>query len=149
MLKGRSWSGKVKTFVRLAGLVVLASGWVSLVAETAAGPAAPNMLRCEYMDDPLGVDTTEPRFQWVLEHSDRAEKQTAYQVLVATKADLLKQDHGDQWDSGKVASDESTQVVYAGKPLESGRNYSGKSGSGTRRVGRAGTANRPGSGPRC
>ncbi len=123
MLKGRSWSGKVKTFVRLAGLVVLASGWVSLVAETAAGPAAPNMLRCEYMDDPLGVDTTEPRFQWVLEHSDRAEKQTAYQVLVATKADLLKQDHGDQWDSGKVASDESTQVVYAGKPLESGRNY--------------------------
>jgi alpha-L-rhamnosidase len=123
MLKGRNWSSKIETFAGLAGLLALASGWVPLAAQTAAGPAAPNTLRSEYMEDPLGVDTTEPRFQWVLEHCDRAEKQTAYQVLVATKADLLKQDHGDQWDSGKVTSDESTQVVYAGKPLESGRNY--------------------------
>jgi alpha-L-rhamnosidase len=44
-------------------------------------------------------------------------------VLVATSAELLGRDTGDQWDSGRTASDESAQVVYAGKPLESGRTY--------------------------
>jgi len=77
MLRGRNWFKKIETFVGLAGFVALASGWIPLAAETAAGPAVPNTLRSEYMEDPLGVDTTEPRFQWVLEHSDRAEKQTA------------------------------------------------------------------------
>src|SRR2546426_12261014 len=37
--------------------------------------------------------------------------------------DALAQDKGDPWDSGKTASDDSTQVAYAGKPLESGRAY--------------------------
>ena len=79
------------------------------------GPGAPNTLRCEYMEDPLGVDTTAPRFAWVLEHTDRGEMQTAYQVLVATRAELLNQDRGDQWDSGKVTSDDFTQVVVCGQ----------------------------------
>lgn len=102
------------------GVVV---GVVPSFGQTAAGPGAPDTLRCEYMEEPLGVDTTEPRFAWVLHHSDRAERQTAYQVVVATTTDQLGKDHGDAWDSGKVASDDSTQVVYAGKPLESGRDY--------------------------
>jgi alpha-L-rhamnosidase len=111
----------------LAGLAVavygLACGPISMRAQTAAGPGAPNTLRCEYMEDPLGVDTTEPRFAWVLEHSGRGETQTAFQVLVATRSELLNQDRGDQWDSGKVANDDFTQVAYAGKPLDSGRSY--------------------------
>src|SRR6516165_2606632 len=123
MAKGRNFLKRVRILVRLAGLVSFVSGWAPFWAQSTAGPGAPNTLRCEYMEDPLGVDTTEPRFQWVLEHSDRGEEQTAYQVLVATKPDVLAQDRGDQWDSSKVTSDESTQVVYAGKPLMSGRNY--------------------------
>lgn len=106
-----------------AATYVLAGGAMPLHAQAGGGPGAPHTLRCEYTEDPLGVDTTEPRFAWILEHSDRAEKQTAYQVLVATKADLLAQDKGDQWDSGKVTGEDFTQVVYAGKPLESGRSY--------------------------
>ncbi len=46
-------------------------------------------------------------------------KQTAYQVLVASTPEKLAADEGDLWDSGQVASDQSTQVVYAGKPLRS------------------------------
>jgi len=87
------------------------------------GPMAPMNLRCEYLSNPLGIDVPHPRFAWVLEHTGRGQKQTAYQVLVATSLDPLSQDKGDQWDSGRVASDESTQVVYAGKPLESARTY--------------------------
>jgi alpha-L-rhamnosidase len=122
MLKGWNWFNRIVLVFGLPGLALAACS-MPLSAQTAPGPGAPNTLRCEYMEDPLGVDTTEPRFQWVLEHSDRAEKQTAYQVLVATRAELLNQDRGDQWDSGKVTNDDFTQVAYAGKALDSGRSY--------------------------
>ncbi len=112
---------RIEVWTRILLVVVCAYG--SLRAQPPAGPAAPNTLRCEYMEEPLGVDTPEPRFAWVLGHAGRAEMQTAYQVLVATKKDLLDQGRGDQWDSGKAAGDDSTQVAYAGKPLESGRDY--------------------------
>ena len=57
----------------------------------------------------------------MLAHSERGEKQVAYQVLVAAQPDALAQDRGEQWDSGKVQSEDSTQMVYGGKALESGR----------------------------
>jgi alpha-L-rhamnosidase len=89
----------------------------------AEGPAAPADLRCEYLSNPLGIDVREPRFSWVLHHSARAQTQTAYQVLVASRAEGLDRVAGDVWDSGKVVSSDSTQVVYAGKPLASGKAY--------------------------
>ena len=49
----------------------------------------------------------------------RGAKQTAYQVLVASSPEHLAADQGDLWDSGKVVSDQSIHVAYAGKPLES------------------------------
>jgi len=122
MVKGRNWFNRIVLVVELSGLVLAACG-IPLSGEAASGPGAPNTLRCEYMEDPLGVDTTAPRFAWVLQHSDRAEIQTAYQVLVATRAELLNQDRGDQWDSGRVTNDDFTQIAYAGKPLDSGRSY--------------------------
>ncbi len=91
--------------------------------EAAAAPGRPLELKCEYLTDPLGIDVRQPRFSWVLDHSERGQLQTAYQVLVATNSSLLEPGKADQWDSGKVASDNSTQVVYGGKPLESGRAY--------------------------
>ena len=116
----RNW---FKMSAGFTGLVAMICAWIPLAAQSPGGPGAPDTLRCEYMEDPLGVDISVPRFEWVLRHSERGEKQTAYQVLVATKADLLKQDRGDQWDSGKVTSEDSIQVVYGGRPLESGQNY--------------------------
>jgi alpha-L-rhamnosidase len=76
-------------------------------------------LRCEYLKDPLGIDTSEPRLSWIVQSQQRAQRQTAYEVLVASSPERLKQDQGDLWASGKVASDETAQVVYAGKPLGS------------------------------
>jgi len=76
-------------------------------------------LRCEYRENPLGIDLPKPRLSWIIESTDRGERQTAYQVLVASSEKLLKKDKGDLWDSGKVESDQSVHVKYAGKPLES------------------------------
>src|ERR1017187_192033 len=69
-------------------------------------------LRCEYLANPKGIDVLRPRLSWLLNSDRRGEKQTAYQVVVTTTQDEL-------WDSSKVASDQSIQVEYAGKPLSS------------------------------
>jgi alpha-L-rhamnosidase len=78
-------------------------------------------LRCEYLKDPLGIDVAKPRLSWMLEEEAgvRGQKQTAYQVLVASSPELLAQDQGDLWDSGKVEGDRSIQVAYEGRPLTS------------------------------
>jgi alpha-L-rhamnosidase len=76
-------------------------------------------LRCEYLTDPLGIDVVQPRLSWKLESLWRGQKQTAYQVLVASEEKRLVEDKADLWDSGKVASDQSIHVVYAGKPMAS------------------------------
>ena len=76
-------------------------------------------LRCEYLADPLGIDVVQPRLSWKLEAQWRGQRQTAYQVLVAGEEKLLREGKADLWDSGKVASDQSIHVVYAGKPLAS------------------------------
>ncbi len=69
----------------------------------------------------MAVECARPRLSWINEaKSDkRGLRQSAYQVLVASTADELAQDRGDLWDSGKVDSDASIQVEYAGRPLAS------------------------------
>ena len=71
------------------------------------------------MTAPLGIDVLQPRLSWILSSSQRGQRQTAYQILVASSLTALARNKGDLWDSGKVASDQSTQVVYAGQPLQS------------------------------
>lgn len=89
-------------------------------SSAADGPQAPVSLRCEYLTDPVGIDVKQPRFFWVLEHSERGQKQSAYQILVSTQPAC---DKPDLWDSGKVNSSESVQIVYQGKSLAGGRSY--------------------------
>ena len=63
-------------------------------------------LRCEYLTNPLGIDATKPRLSWIIDDPKseisnlksqipRGQKQTAYQVLVASSEELLKNDQGD------------------------------------------------------
>jgi alpha-L-rhamnosidase len=76
-------------------------------------------LRCEYRVNPLGIGVTKPRLSWILESPRRAAGQSAYQVLVAGSEKSLVANKGDLWDSGKVSSEQSSQVVYEGKALAS------------------------------
>jgi len=96
-----------------------------LIAPTLFGAAAirPQQLRAEYRVNPQGIDVTDPRLSWVLAAVDpkaRGLRQSAYRVIVASTERALAAGTGDLWDTGKVASDQSTQVVYRGKPLTSG-----------------------------
>lgn len=76
-------------------------------------------LRCEYLENPLGIDVLRPRLSWILESSVRGQKQTAYRIIVASSEQNLDKNIGDLWDTGKVESDRSTQIVYDGKQLSS------------------------------
>ena len=80
-------------------------------------------LQCEYLRNPLGIDIKQPRLSWKMGATDlvRGRKQTAYQILVASTQDLLDADRGDLWDSGRVSSAESVNIVYGGMPLSAGQ----------------------------
>ncbi len=82
-------------------------------------------LRCEYKINPLGIDNTSPRLSWKLFENNpaRGQKQTAYQILVASSLNNLNNNVGDVWDSGKVESNQSVNIIYQGKSLESTKQY--------------------------
>lgn len=83
---------------------------------------SPVHLRCEYRENPVGIDAAQPRFSWELESADPAARnlrQSAFQVLVATERGRLQPERADLWDSGQVTSDQMAHITYAGKPLAS------------------------------
>lgn len=88
----------------------------------AAGKSSLSNLRCEYRHDPMGIDITTPKLSWEIESKGRGVVQTAYQLIVASSQSALDKNNGDLWNSGKVTSDQSINVRYAGKALGSGSN---------------------------
>lgn len=75
--------------------------------------------KCEYKINPLGIDEANPRLGWIIESQGRGQKQTAYQIHVATSRDLLEAEKADLWDSGKINSDQMNQIEYKGEQLSS------------------------------
>jgi alpha-L-rhamnosidase len=76
-------------------------------------------LKCEYLVDPIAIESQHPIMAWQLTSKSSAKSQKAYHVLVASSTALLDKNIGDYWDSHKVNSSNSTQVNYQGKPLSS------------------------------
>jgi alpha-L-rhamnosidase len=102
----------MKTFIAFFALLLATGG--NVLAGISAGH-----LRCEHLENPQGIDAVPPRLSWQLASSERGVKQSAYQILVASSEKNLARDAGDLWDSGKISSDESVLVAYAGKSLAS------------------------------
>jgi alpha-L-rhamnosidase len=90
---------------------------ISCFAVCAVAAVSVGDLRCENLENPLGIDATQPQFSWILDSSEHNQRQTAFQILVASSEKNLEAGNGDLWNSGKVDSDQSVQVKYAGKPL--------------------------------
>lgn len=90
-----------------------------LIVWSCAAGVRVDQLRSEYRENPLGIDAAAPRLSWQLESDGRGQRQTAYRVLVATEPELLNQDQADLWDSGRVVSEQTFLIPYAGKPLAS------------------------------
>ena len=105
--------------VLAAGFPVAVFLWLATAADGSAAGLRIEQLRCEYLNEPLGVDTPQPRLSWVLASKSRGESQTACQILVASSLERLEANRGDLWDSGKMPTAESAQLAYGGQPLSS------------------------------
>ena len=77
-------------------------------------------LNCEYLINPMGIATQNPRLSWKIRSSERNIMQAAYAIRVFKKT--VKEDKVF-WESGKVESSESNLVAYSGPALESTERY--------------------------
>ncbi len=72
-------------------------------------------LRTEHLENPLGLDAKRPRLGWKLVSDGTNILQAAYQVQASHSEDFAEL----IWDSGRVESDQSLGVRYAGPELRS------------------------------
>ncbi|MFV8466056.1 family 78 glycoside hydrolase catalytic domain [Flavobacterium sp. LB1P62] len=79
-------------------------------------------LQCEMLVNPEGIDVVQPRLSWQIKADANAVKQTAFQIIVASTLENLNANKADLWDSGKVESNESVNIIYNGKRLENRQN---------------------------
>ncbi len=80
-------------------------------------------LQCEYLENPVGIDIQQPRFSWNISSDHRGVSQSAFRVLVADNKKEIQNETGNIWDSGKIPSDQSVNIVYKGSPLKSDQTY--------------------------
>ena len=102
----------------MAAIAMMLMGWLNHAS--AQGALSPVDLRCALRVNPLGIGDATPRLSWQLQSTGqgtayRGEVQTAYEIQVGSSAGAA-----DLWDSGKVASRQTVDIVYAGQPLTSG-----------------------------
>ena len=85
----------------------------------------PDKLKCDSWVNPCGIDIASPALSWTIGPTSgvRDVRQTAYRILVASSPEKLQANKGDMWDSGKIKSDQMSQLLYAGKSLKSGAKY--------------------------
>lgn len=99
---------------------------ISLFSSTllySAGRILPSDLKTEWMVNPLGIDVLQPGLSWLLTSTERGQKQSGYQILVALSEANLAVDKGDVWNSGHINSSEQINIIYQGPTLHSGTRY--------------------------
>lgn len=75
----------------------------------------PVALTCEYRENPIGIESVEPRFSWKMTGGGRNRRQTAYQILAGHTPSMEE----ICWDSGKTETSESVGITYGGPMLTS------------------------------
>ncbi len=103
----------------ICAAVILATSASARSAPFAGKGLRAAQLRCEHLEQPLGIQETAPHLSWIVESGERGQRQTAWRVIAASSAARLAQEQADLWDSGVVAGDQTLGIVYQGKPLAS------------------------------
>jgi len=76
-------------------------------------------LQCEYATSSINIDTSKPRFSWIISSEINGQRQNAYKILVSRKENMAD----PIWDSGKIKSSSTNQIIYNGENLESNSQY--------------------------
>ncbi len=77
----------------------------------------PSDLRVDNDPEPLGLDHGTPAFSWIPLAQGRNASQAAFRILVAGSPENLNRETGILWDSGRVTSDRTREILYSGEPL--------------------------------
>ncbi|MCL1921020.1 MAG: glycoside hydrolase family 78 protein [Kiritimatiellaeota bacterium] len=112
----------MKRMMAVGVMLAVAAGCVLMERSGVSALRAPEALTAEYLADPVGLDCAAPRLSWKLaaaKADERNLRQGAYQVLVASSPEKLAKGNGNLWNSGRVASPQSLNVVYKGRALKS------------------------------
>lgn len=105
-------------FLQTAGMIVLLSSGCVFAAASQGRSIA--HLTTNGLTNPLGTGLEAPQFSWQVVDGRGGALQTAYEVQVSS--DEMKFS-GDIWDSGKIISDRSVNVPYAGPALRAEKRY--------------------------
>ena len=91
------------------------------ITVSVSGGILPERLTCENLKNPSVIDILQPRLTWIntSTNNERGDYQSAWEIKVASAPELLKEGKPDLWNSGKVKSRESVNILYLGKPLVS------------------------------
>ncbi len=100
----------------------LCFAWL-IISARAASPLQPVQLLCEYQSNPLGIDMASPRFSWQFHAGERNQFQSSYELIVSDDLNAIHKEAGNIWSTGDVASSQSIQIEYQGKPLRSFTRY--------------------------
>ena len=106
----RSINHIIALFTCIAGLSACAK----------SSPISVGDVRCEFLHEPLAIDSTTPHFNWKMVAKGRVGEtgSSAYQIIVASKPELLDEDHADLWNSGIVAAPNTVIAKYEGSALK-------------------------------
>mgnify|MGYP000983018884 CR=1 FL=1 len=80
-------------------------------------------MRCEYLEDPIGIDEPQPHFTWSIQAGEWDIKQTAYQIQFASTPELLEQGIPDIWQSDKEESFDQLVIFNSPEQLSSFKKY--------------------------
>lgn len=78
---------------------------------------APTKLKTEYLVNPIGLDSPNPRFTWQMADVRQGAKQTAFRVLIASDSSRLLNNDADIWNSGWKDS-EANLATFLGRALK-------------------------------
>ncbi|MDD4107420.1 MAG: glycoside hydrolase family 78 protein [Prolixibacteraceae bacterium] len=113
----------MKRLIVIAISLIMVTSLLIQSCDRPKSPAVVTELKCEFQENPVGIDRDQPLLQWKIEDDRRGAMQTAFRIIVSGTNDKADHSKGDVWDSGKIISDKSVHVAYEGPALESGKTY--------------------------
>ena len=113
----KTWKGLLAMALVVCNLLGL--GVVGMPVAAATDDVTIYGMTVNDLQNPLGIDTAVPTFGWKLQSETRGQKQTAYTLTVAADDAL----NDVVWNSGKVESNDTTDIPYGGEALADGTRY--------------------------
>jgi alpha-L-rhamnosidase len=113
----------MKNIIIIISFFVVLFGVAFPCYSTDPTPGVPHGLTVEYIREPENtrICDSQPEFGWIV--PDEAVIQKAYQIIVSTDSNKIRNNDGDIWNSGQVKSSKSINISFGGGKLKENTTY--------------------------